>query len=298
MKRVAVCVVLMLGLLAVASAQQFTQWSAPQNLGPPVNTDYFEGCNCISKNGLSLFFNATRPGGVSLDLYVSKRASVGDPWGPAQLLANVNSDSGETCPALSLDEHRLYFRSGRSGGCGGGDLYVSRRHDRTDDFGWRPPENLGCESAGYVNTAGTEQTPTLFEDETGAVIMYFARDGDIWESRMRNDDTFGPATVVKELSVPGYADWGAAVRRDGLEVIFASTRQGGLGGNDLWTATRASTKDPWSEPINLTVLNSKQMEGGRMSFSFDGRTFYFRSERDGGYGSSDIYFTTREKLRQ
>ena len=35
-----------------------------------------------------------------------------------------------------------------------------------------------------------------------------------------------------------------------------------------------------------------------MSFSFDGRAFYFRSNRPGGYGDFDLYVTTREKLRR
>jgi hypothetical protein len=35
-----------------------------------------------------------------------------------------------------------------------------------------------------------------------------------------------------------------------------------------------------------------------MCFSFDGRAFYFASTRAGTYGSTDLYVTTREKLRK
>jgi hypothetical protein len=35
----------------------------------------------------------------------------------------------------------------------------------------------------------------------------------------------------------------------------------------------------------------------RPSLSFDGMTLYFGSSRIGGFGSSDIYVTTRERLR-
>lgn len=306
MKRVIVAIALMLGLLAVPAAAQFTNWSAPVNLGPVVNLASTDQCVSVSKNGLSLYFSSNRSGSAGYrDLWVSKRASVSEPWGVPQVLPNINSTSDESCPALSLDEHRLYFVSARPGGCGGTDFYVSRRHERQDDFGWEPPVNLGCMSDGYVNSPGYEQTPNFFEDETGTVVMYFTSGinsytYDIYASPMRGDETFGPGTLVTELSSPyPYGDLGPAVRRDGLEVIFASFRPGGLSDWywDLWTATRKSTADPWSAPVNLTVLNSTANEIGRMCFSFDGRAFYFASNRPGGYGGTDIYFTTREKLR-
>ncbi|MEK7405498.1 MAG: hypothetical protein AAB225_10355, partial [Acidobacteriota bacterium] len=220
------------------------------------------------------------------------------PWEEAQEIVGFNDGRGASCPALSPDEHRLFFASGRPGGCGGADLWVSRRHDRRDDFGWGPPVNLGC----IVNSPSSETAPTVFEDETGTEVLYFSstRPGgpggvDIYQSRMGNDDTFGPATLVAELSSSSTDV--AAVRRDGLEVIVISYRPGGPGNGDLWTATRESTAQPWPAPVLVPVLNTSFDEGGRSSFSFDGRAFYFRSNRPGGYGGYDLYVTTREKLR-
>lgn len=305
--RVAV-LVLVLALVAAAAAAQstgFTQWSAPVNLGPPINTSYQEACTTISKNGLSLYFAAWRPaplGVGGMDLFVSKRASVTEEWGTPQPLTKLNSPYADSCPALSPDEHRLYFASTRPGGCGNGDIYVSRRHDRRDDFGWGEPENLGC----VVNSSEDDNCQVVFEDETGKEVLYFGSRRppggppltDIYYSVMGPDDKFGPAKPVTELNTPEYDDHCPAVRRDGLEIIFQSTRPGGLGGKDYWTATRQSTKDPWGTPVNLTVLNSPWTETGKMSFSFDGRQFYFYSNRPGGYGLNDIYVATREKLRK
>jgi len=291
MKRVFFAVGLMLSLLTVAATAQFTEWSAPVNVGPPVSSALNESCMEISKNGLSLYFARYT---TSWDLYVSQRASVDEPWGPPLLLPNINTTASETCPALSLDEHRFYFSSNRDGGCGGSDLYVSRRQDRRDDFGWEPPVNLGCEYDGFVNTASGETTPEFFEDETGAVVMYFGGTGVIRASRMTDDDTFGPAAVVTEL---GASAGCPAVRRDGLEITFCSSRSGGLGGSDMWMATRESTRDQWSTPANLTVLNTAYSDNGRLGLSFDGRTLYFTSNRPGTLGLGDVYVTTREKLR-
>jgi len=297
----AVVLALGFGAIGIVNAQEFSDWSAPANLGPAINTSYGESCVSVSKNGLSLYFASSRPpeNGVSWDLWVVQRARVEDEWGTPQWLGpNINSTYSESCPALSLDEHRLYFVSTRPGGCGGGDLYVSRRHDRRDDFGWEPAENLGCIPDGYVNSSAGEATPAFFEDETGTLIMYFAKAGDIYASAMRGDDTFGPPEIVGELSIPGYSESGATIRRDGREIIFSSNRPGGWGGMDLWMSTRDSTSEPWSAPVNLAVLNSPLMDGGRMSLSFDGCALYFTSGRPGGFGSGDLYVTTRSKLRK
>jgi len=298
-------------LFAAAANAQFTDWSAPVNLGPVVNSPYLDACVTISKNNLSLFFRSNRPVNNVLNsrLWVSKRTSPDEPWGAPQLVPNFNDGIGFSCPALSPDEHRMFFSTSRPGGCGSGDLWVSRRHDRRDDLGWESPANLGCESAGFVNTISGDATPAIFEDETGTEVLYFANASGIRQSRMRPDGTFGPSTPVTEL-LPGGAP---AVRRDGLEVIFMSNRPGGpypSTTSSMWTSTRASTNDPWSTPVPLAVLSSGASEGGRMSFTFDGRGFYFYSARPGGVSPApeliptpawafwDLYVATREKLRQ
>ena len=107
-----------------ARAQQFTDWSPPVNLGAGVNTPAVEGCPFISKDGLSLYFASTRPGGQGgQDIYVAERASLDAPWGtPRNLGPAVNGAGNEVCPMLTTDGHQLYFVSDRAGGCGGQDL--------------------------------------------------------------------------------------------------------------------------------------------------------------------------------
>lgn len=88
------------------------------------------------------------------------------------------------------------------------------------------------------------------------------------------------------------------IRRDGLEIFLASDRPGPTPVPfDLWVATRASTSDPWSTPVNLgPVVNSAADEGGA-ALSFDGRTLYFTSDRLAPSGRHDIWVTTRPKPR-
>ena len=91
----------------------------------------------------------------------------------------------------------------------------------------------------------------------------------------------------------------AAIRRDGLEIIFGSwNRPGGFGKQDLWVSTRKDTEDAWSKPVNLgPVVNTPNNEGGP-ALSRDGTTLYFHSDRSGSVGLLDLYVTTRTKLRE
>src|SRR5262245_44006080 len=64
---------------------KYSNWSEPVNLGPVINTGFNDQHAALSKNGLSLYFTSNRPGGYGADdLWVSRRASVEDPWGAPQ----------------------------------------------------------------------------------------------------------------------------------------------------------------------------------------------------------------------
>jgi hypothetical protein len=310
-------------LLASASAfsddgdggPKFGPWSAPVNLGPPVNTSFAELNPFISKDGLSFYFTCFDcPGNLGgSDIWVSQRPSVNDPWGtPQNLGPNINSGSNDAGPALSSDGHRLYFSSNRPGGFGGNDIYVSRRQNKRDDFGWQPAENLGS----GVNTSASEQGPEYFEDDkTGIITLYFVSDrpgglggNDIYGSTLNErEETFGSAVLVAELS-SHFNDQGPAIRQDGLEIFLGSDRPGsippppGLPSQvlDLWVATRASTSDPWSTPVNVgPVVNSAFTDAGP-ALSRDGTELYFHSPfRPGNVGGTqfDIWVSTRSKLK-
>jgi hypothetical protein len=305
----------------------FSDWTVPVNLGPTVNSPVIDQHPAISKKGLSLYFISNRTPGVGgQDIWVCQRATVRDSWGPPQNLGpSVNSSSTENAPTLSRDERQLFFASNRPGGYGGNDIWVSRRHNKHDDFGWGPPVNLGV----AINTADDEEGPTYFDDEetgsinatdnedsdfndeeTGSTVLYFTSnrpwgpgdcngpkvgDFDIYVSTLQDDETFGSVCLVPELSSP-LRDTRTAIRRDGLEIFITSNRATGQGLLDLWVATRGSTSEPWSTPVNMGSTVNSTLNDGAPAISSDGTTLYFYSNRPGGFGGNDLLVSTRTKL--
>jgi hypothetical protein len=300
-----------LAILAVAGplrgleASNISEWSQPENLGPEVNSAFEDLAPHLSSDGLALYFASTRPESLGgEDLFVSRRATRHDPWGPASNLGPaLNTASNERSPALSLNRRLLFFATDRPGGSGGFDIWLSWRADPNDDAGWQPPVNLGT----GVNTAATDAGPSFFEGGVLAHLwpfrpaipqLYMAsnRPGgpgglDIYLASVPGGWA-GPPSAIAELNSP-QADLTPTVRRDGLEIIIASGRPGVIGGFDLYRSVRRSVHQPWSTPENLgPLVNTTGLEIFP-SLSFDGKTLFFQSARPGGFGGSDLYTSTR-----
>lgn len=287
--------------VVLASAQHLSDWSAPQNVGTVVNSPYVDRHPAISKDGLTLYITSNRPGGFGGDdIWVSHRAHSDDPWEMPQVLgSNVNTASTEYAPTLSRDQHWLLFISTRPGGFGGEDIWASYRQHK-DGEDWQPARNLGP----MINSTYDDGGPTLLEDDDGQIVtLYFASnrpgglgDFDVWASTMNLDGTFTAAVNVAELNSPG-RDTRTAIAGDDREVILTSNRAGGVGGLDLWVATRATTAGTWSTPVNLGPVVNSSANDGAPALSRDGATIYFYSNRPGGAGENDLYFAARSKIK-
>ena len=300
-----------LSSVAFAMPDGFGPWSQAIRVesisGTPstFNGSGLDGCPFVSRDGKTFYMASVREGGLGgIDIWVSTRASVDDPWGaPVNAGAPVNSSANDFCPTISRDGHEFYFVSNRGGGCGGDDIYTTRL--RPD--GWDPVENLGCE----VNSAANEASPMPLPENGSGPVLYFssnraggfsaeapgavAGDADLYVSESHGG-AFGAATLVAGAN-SAQEDGQPNVRRDGLELFFFSTRPGTLGMADIYAATRASTSDAWSTPVNLGPnVNSQFGAETRPSLSWDGTTLYFGSTRPGGDGAADHYVTTREQL--
>lgn len=291
-----------------AAALGFSDWSPAVNIeltspgaDAAFNTPSLDGCPFISRDGKTFYMASTRPGGLGgIDIWVSTRAHLDQPWGnPVNVGAPVNSEADDFCPTIDRDGHRFFFVSRRAilGSCGGSDIYVTRFRN---EGGFEQPVNLGCE----VNSAFDEASPFPLPERRSGPVLYFSSTrpglgvgGDLYRSESHGG-VFGPAQLVSGVN-SAFDDGQPNLRRDGLELFFYSTRPNAeaLGGPDLYVATRASTGDPWSMPVNLGPDVNSAAGETRPSLSWDGTTLYFGSTRPGSEaGSADIYVTARDRV--
>lgn len=277
----------------------FTSWgdAVPQ---PDTDNSVAGGCPIESKDGLSLYMASDRAGGLGmLDIWVADRLDTDEPFGEAYNLgAPVNSAAADFCPT-PLSGFYLMFVSSRPGAdaCGGGDIHIVRRNPAK---GWGEPVRLGCAEDGEgPNTSGAEFSPSLVEIG-GQVYLYYSSDGgggdqDIYVSQLLPDGSFSVGERVDELSTPD-DDRMPNISKDGREIVFSSNRatwgngQPAWGGQDVYSSTRASTDEPWSEPFNLGPGINTADDETRASMSWDRTRLLFG--RNG-----EIYLSTREKLR-
>ena len=296
------------GAAYAAVGPHFSAWSSAQKIDeiagnhPDVNTPSLDGCPIESPDGLSLYMASNRPGGKGgLDIWVSTRASASEPWGaPVNLPEPINSASDDFCPT-PVRGNGLFFVSRKVVAgvtCGTGDIYFTRLNPK---HGWSEPQHLDCAPAG-PNSALDEQGPSYVQER-----LYFSRSslppgntGELYVSEKHGDMTFGPATAITELNDAGANDIQPNVRKDGREIVFSSNRASGLGGPDIWSATRASVDDPWSAPVNLGGSVNTALGESRPSLSWDAQQLLFgragpAGTGEGGTGMSDIYVSTREK---
>ena len=117
------------------------KWTKSEPLGKNINTKFWEGNACVTKDGKTLYFSSNKTGGYgALDLYKSNR-NANENWGPAVNLGNViNTEFNEDAPFITEDGKRLYFVSQGHNTMGGYDIFYS---DLDTNGQWKTPVNMG-----------------------------------------------------------------------------------------------------------------------------------------------------------
>lgn len=261
-------------------------WTKAENLGPPLNTSGNEGAQTITADGRHLYFTAcNRPDGLgSCDIYYAMRE--GDTWSvPVNPGPPLNSSAWDSQPSVSADGNTIYFASGREGSKGHMDIWKAKKNA---DGSWNKPENLGP----LINTIGSELSPFIHHDNQ---TLYFASDGhpgmgglDIFYSR-RDDSGRWTEPVNMGYPINTHGDeFSLIVGASGQWAWFASDKEGGYGGSDLYTfelypdarpephtymkgiVTDARTNTPLSARFTIVNVNDDRMVTGASSDPVDG----------------------------
>lgn len=146
-----------------------------------------------------------------------------------------------------------------------------------------------------VNRFVMQYFPVLTADEQELIFtrrlgMGQEDDEDLVVSKRKSDDDWsGPVSISKNINSQ-FNEGTCTISADGRQLIFTSCiGRKGYGNCDLFESRKIG--DEWTIPVNMgPQINSAGWES-QPSLSSDGRIIYFVSDRRGGLGNRDLYFS-------
>ncbi len=212
-------------------------------------------------------------------------------------LEAVNSEGTEYAPVVQKD--MFYFTSSR----GSDKIYKATGTGFTNIY--RAPisgENILIDQAstlgeGFATEAINEGCVTFSPD--GKTMVFAkgnsgkrkgARDVNLYISRFQKGSWTTP--TLMSISDPNAWNSTPAFSRDGKTLYFASNREGGHGGIDLYSA-RVDSRGRWSDVRNMgSVINTPGNE--MFPYVTDDGKLYFSSDGHPSIGALDIFVATRK----
>lgn len=167
----------------------------------------------------------------------------------------------------------------------------------------RPPHGVLLKMADWVNSPKADYAPTIGNLDS---ILLFTSKRNAHEQtyeRKFDEDLFfitrieGQWQEAQEFKTVNskYNEGSACMTRDGRQLFFARCNSPDSHGNcDIFTA-ELKPDSAWGNIKNLGLNVNSTSWDSHPSLSHSGDTLYFASDRLGGFGLSDIYFTVKNK---
>ena len=154
------------------------------------------------------------------------------------------------------------------------------------------PQNMGVnvnsENDEYLATMTADQSALLFTRQTPAVSGKRPEEG--FFISYKTGEQWQKAEMLPGVLNSGYNEGAACLSPDGRYIYFARCgAPGGWGSCDIYRSERKGAF--WSEPENLGANVNSESWDSQPSIASDGRTLFFVSNRKGGEGESDIYYS-------
>lgn len=172
---------------------------------------------------------------------------------------------------------------------------------------FHPPKNVYTNMGDAINSKSQDYGPTLGAGDSVLLFSTKRQQRRGWQSQSEENlyvsHRDGPTAWSEAEPLPKpinsqYNEGSACFSHDGRTLFFARCECPSCHGNcDLYSA--ALGKDgKWSVPKSLGPLVNSAAWDSQPTLSPHEDTLYFASDRIGGFGMSDIYFTAKQKNGQ
>lgn len=208
----------------------------------------------------------------------------------------INSAFPDFNPFVPADESFVIYTSKRDVNTGRlidfdgyytSDVYMTVRKDSL----WGKAKNIG----GVINSELIEETVGISSDGNTVFLYIDNFDGFndiIW--LQRKGRSFPKGTFINPDINSNSLETSGAISPDRETIIFASERNEGYGGTDLYMSKKSPSGEWMPSEIIGTTINTEYNEDFPI-FSHDGKSLYFTSQGHKSMGGFDIFRTDWDK---
>lgn len=266
-----------------------------KNMGNSINSVYAEYAPLIPADESFMLFTSRRKnpiyqnldplGDYFEDIYVSKKGEDGN-WGSPAMLdsSSVNTPTHDACTGLSADGDKLLlYRTSKD--LKSGDIYECFFSNSK----WSSPEAIGT----IVNSPEYLETSACFSANGDVIFFSSNRPGghggkDLYLVKKLQNGSWGkPFNLGPKINTE-YDEDAPFLHPLGNTLFFSSQGHKNMGGYDIFKATFDET-GKFDEPQNMGSPINTADDDIFFVMNTDATKGYLSSERDGGFGSQDIY---------
>ncbi|MCX7953862.1 MAG: hypothetical protein N3A01_01585 [Bacteroidales bacterium] len=197
----------------------------------------------------------------------------------------INTEYNEISPVVNIKEENLFFSSDRKIK----DVYKRNKSDFNIYFSkyykkkWTKPEYINLLNTNFnemplcISNDGTELYVCRNENNDHNIYVSYYLDS-MWSIPVKLNDFINSK----------HNEYCATISSDKQILIFSSTRNGGIGGKDLYISKRLPNGE-WGIPINLGKVLNTEYDEDCPFLSPDGLTLYFSSNCKKSMGGYDLF---------
>lgn len=265
-----------------------------ENLGKMINSEYPDYSPVVSNDETVILFTSRRDNTTGEDqdsddkyyedIYYS--LNVNGTWTPATnydstsriMNSEINTDDHDAAITYAADETQLYIYREE-------DVWVSKLEDGV----WTMP----IRDEGRINSAkGFEPSVFITDDQRTMFVVSEIGTGyggrDIYVTKKNANGTWRQLETLGRTVNTKFDEDAPFLTADGNTLYFASNGHNSMGDYDIFK-TVVQEDGSWGTPENLGPPINTPGHDRYFVTTDDGAIGYYASDRDGGYGETDIY---------